>query len=450
MTSSRHPSRRRLLRDLGAGAVGLAGAGALGARTGSRRAAAAGDDARAVGTSGAPAAATDTTAATAATAETRVMTRNLALGADLTRLYDAEDDELDRVAGDLVATAEESRFDHRAAAIAAEIEATGPALVGLQEAVRVEVDSEVRFDYLNVLRRALRERGLDYEVVARATNADVTLPAAVDGLLSVLTVVDRDAVLVRGDVATENARSGRFDAALEVKRDGRTVTVPRGWAAVDATAAGRETTFVTTHLEAADAAVRRAQARELVGAFEDRESVVVAGDVNDGPDDAAGAYQQLARTFEDAAAVAGDPGPTCCQNANLRNRRSRLSTRLDHVFVRGPLVPTAVTLTGEDGSDRVDTPDGTVWPSDHAGVVATLRVEAESTTTAAPTNTPTESATDASTSTPTAGSATTGTDGGATNDGRDTTVSVPGFGVTAALVALGTALAAALRRRGDD
>jgi len=39
------------------------------------------------------------------------------------------------------------------------------------------------------------------------------------------------------------------------------------------------------------------------------------------------------------------------------------------VFLRGPFTPVAADVVGEESADR--TPGG-LWPSDHAGVVATL------------------------------------------------------------------------------
>ena len=99
--------------------------------------------------------------------------------------------------------------------------------------------------------------------------------------------------------------------------------------------------------------------------------------MNSGPGGSGGAYRLLTESFEDAHArlrpdAAGD---TCCQDADLRNDASRLSRRIDVVLARG-LKPLDVERVGEDRDDRVSVEvDGTptrLWPSDHAGVVATF------------------------------------------------------------------------------
>jgi endonuclease/exonuclease/phosphatase family metal-dependent hydrolase len=60
---------------------------------------------------------------------------------------------------------------------------------------------------------------------------------------------------------------------------------------------------------------------------------------------------------------------TCCQNENLGNSSSKLSVRYDLVFVKG-LTALDAKVVGDKTTDK--TPSG-LWPSDHAGVIATLR-----------------------------------------------------------------------------
>ena len=57
--------------------------------------------------------------------------------------------------------------------------------------------------------------------------------------------------------------------------------------------------------------------------------------------------------------------------ANLLNPISQLSERIDLVLFRGGFHVEDIRLVGEKPSDRI--PPG-LWPSDHAGVVATLRI----------------------------------------------------------------------------
>ena len=67
----------------------------------------------------------------------------------------------------------------------------------------------------------------------------------------------------------------------------------------------------------------------------------------------------------------GAPGPTCCQDPDLLNPVSALDQRIDLILVTGGLVPSAADVLGEDPADVAASGH---WPSDHAGVVATLDI----------------------------------------------------------------------------
>jgi hypothetical protein len=105
---------------------------------------------------------------------------------------------------------------------------------------------------------------------------------------------------------------------------------------------------------------------------------ILVGDFNS-PVDGSGSstYANLIGAgFTDAWNVThpGDPGFTCCQDANLLNNPSKLSQRIDLVlFKNGPAALNA-DIVGEALGDR--TPSG-LWPADHAGVVATLALAPE-------------------------------------------------------------------------
>ena len=66
-----------------------------------------------------------------------------------------------------------------------------------------------------------------------------------------------------------------------------------------------------------------------------------------------------------------DPGFTCCQDGDLRNPDSKLSFRIDLVLYRGDFHVENIELVGDKQADKT-TLSG-LWPSDHAGVVATLQ-----------------------------------------------------------------------------
>ena len=106
-------------------------------------------------------------------------------------------------------------------------------------------------------------------------------------------------------------------------------------------------------------------------------TVVFVGDFNASatpPTDTA--YGQfLAAGFVDAwtRKRPSDAGLTCCHLADLSNLTSVgvFTTRIDLILFRGDFRVEDIRLVGEEPGDRI--PPG-LWPSDHAGVVATLRI----------------------------------------------------------------------------
>ena len=105
------------------------------------------------------------------------MTRNLFLGADLRPVYAALSERLadvpDAVAG-VLGMVQRTDFPARARAIAGEIEAARPDLIGLQEAA-VWRSSSYEADNLELLEAELASRGLEYRRVATVTNGEVEL-----------------------------------------------------------------------------------------------------------------------------------------------------------------------------------------------------------------------------------------------------------------------------------
>ena len=329
-----------------------------------------------------------------AEAEVTVMTRNLYLGADLFTLLQAQTPEqVPALAGALWADVLASDFSARAGALAAEIEAHGPDLVGLQEVslYRTQAPSDyaaspgpnaeaVALDFLSILQDSLAARGPAYTAVATNTNADVELPAIVagEGLVDVR-LTDHDVILARAGVATAGATSQRFNFAAEIPIGGGEIPFVRGYSLLTATVDSVDFTFVNTHLEVAAGEAVNAQiiqANELRNALRSRAGIVVAvGDFNSDPAEAGqggDSYRLLTggeAPFADAWTAGG--GFTCCQAADLRNEASALSERIDLVLHRGDVTVLDAEVVGEEPGDRTG---GGLWPSDHAGVVATLRL----------------------------------------------------------------------------
>jgi endonuclease/exonuclease/phosphatase family metal-dependent hydrolase len=152
----------------------------------------------------------------------------------------------------------------------------------------------------------------------------------------------------------------------------------RGWASVDVESDGRRFRFVTTHLEADHPGIRSLQAMEMIASAGNTSlPLVFVGDFNasaNPPIDPA--YGQfLAAGFVDAwtRKHPSRPGLTCCHLPDLSNPTSVgfFDQRIDLVLFRGDFRVEDIRVVGEEPGDR--TRSG-LWPSDHAGVIATLRI----------------------------------------------------------------------------
>ena len=323
-----------------------------------------------------------------------VMTRNLYLGADLRPAITATTPEASQAAvASIFSVAQRTDFPGRAVALAREIADAGPLLVGLQEVAAwysgpfgdSAPATVVEYDYLQILLRELAIAGAPYTVVRVHDEADIEGPAGAPFHRDIR-LVQRDAILVKGGagdaVRLDGPRSGHFAARLVVPTaTGQVVTVNRGWVAVDATVDGRAFRFVNTHLEAFDPLIRLAQAGELVlptGPIGSAPgNVVLVGDLNSGPE----LPVHTNRLAFQALVVAGmtdtwralhpaDPGYTAGYAELLDDPPGpALEHRVDHVMTRGRVGLVDSWRSGVDPAGR--TPSG-LWPSDHAGVVATV------------------------------------------------------------------------------
>lgn len=323
-------------------------------------------------------------AATGPSAEMEVMTQNLYIGADLSRILNGES------AAAVFETVQQTNFPERAKAIATSISEAGPDLIGLQEATQITVYGPGgivldQVDYLAILLDELQRQGNYYLVASSVVNADVSMPLdATTG--TVARVVDRDVIIYRSDTTTvTNPRGTNYTANFSVRLQGFPVKFTRGFTEVDAQVAGGATVHVVnTHLEVEGAMChplsgppvecQLAQARELRAALsgEDK-AVVLVGDFN--ATSGTATYDAIrGRRFIDAW-IAGAPkaelGFTCCQNEDLRNEGSLLNQRIDLILlddeVKSPSVNAAVV--GDSPAEK--TPSG-MWYSDHGGVMAEL------------------------------------------------------------------------------
>ena len=111
--------------------------------------------------------------------------------------------------------------------------------------------------------------------------------------------------------------------------------------------------------------------------------IVLVGDFNSGPTDQivfdgvpiVPPYLQLAAAgYVDTWTLrpGRPPGFTCCQMGDLLNPASLLFKRIDHIFSNVVPAATKANIVGDEVIDLATVP---LWPSDHAGVAARVRLD---------------------------------------------------------------------------
>jgi endonuclease/exonuclease/phosphatase family metal-dependent hydrolase len=314
-----------------------------------------------------------------------VMTYNVYLGSSVEQVLSVENLlEVPTAVANVYNNVQASDFPGRATAIAASIKDYQPHLIGLQEIALIRRQSpgdriadgtvpaaEVVLDFLQILMDVLHAEGLDYHVAAKVENIDVEMPMFTETGIDDVRLTDYDVILARGDVQTAAATAVTYKNAVTV--DMLRLSVPRGYAAVDATVAGKTYRVVNTHLEAFSEAIRVAQTQELIDGLADETlPILLLGDFNTPAPDGAAYQMLLSAEYIDLWQADSDViGNTCCQDSDLLNNVSNHSKRIDLIFVcNHEGVVSAITHTvGDNPSDRF--PSG-LWPSDHAGVVALI------------------------------------------------------------------------------
>jgi endonuclease/exonuclease/phosphatase family metal-dependent hydrolase len=278
-------------------------------------------------------------------------------------------------------------FSARAGAMVKGIAANEPDLIGLQEVALWQTGphttpatpaARVEQDFLQILLDTLAAHGLNYSAVSSVNNFDVQGPALLSpaGLTDVR-LTDRDVILARTDesgpdLKPSNSQSGNYTTNLVISTVGGPITVLEGWASIDVKYRGQTIRFITTHLDAFVPQIRLAQANELLSGPANTDlPVVVAGDMN--TTSSTDTYAALSGAgFRDVWAQLhpADDGFTCCQTLPaITNSTPTLFERVDLFLVRGDLEAGGISRVGADPSDR--TVSG-LWPSDHAGLAATV------------------------------------------------------------------------------
>jgi hypothetical protein len=245
----------------------------------------------------------------------------------------------------------------------------------------------VVYDFVQLLLDSLAARGATYVVASQVTGTVVELPVftgAAPVPFDDVRFTDRDVIIARADVPTMNPQAGLFAARVNVPiggPGGPMLNQVRGWTSVDASVPGHTFRFMSTHLEVQSIApIQVLQGLELIAiATASPLPVVLVGDFNSAADGSqTPTYANIVGAgFQDVWNRLGQPGYTCCHDEDLLNETSTLDQRIDAVFLRGfrtadmGSIGARTYTVGDRPGDRL--PSG-LWPSDHAGVVAPLRI----------------------------------------------------------------------------
>lgn len=382
------------------------------------------------------------TAIAAGNSQIRVMTQNQYLGADLTPIIAAgTPGEFNAAVIAALGEVAANNYPERVQALAATIAERSPHLVGLQEMSAfgcTSVSSTIPDpcglfgpafnDHVVATVAALQGMGADYAAVATVKNLslDFVFPGPTsafdepgipvfldaDPLPDIfVTVIDRDVILARGDVAATpvsfvcmkpSIDGCNYDNVAETSVAGERINIERGFVAVDAIIKGDAFRFVNTHLEVRfpdpddplSMGLQALQSTELLLALTlnpepPASRVVLVGDFNSDPGDAPPApfltpYMQIvsgnaidgtpvSMPYSDTWLLRRQdkPGLTCCEDGDLLNASSAHTRRVDIIFSKSaPDKVNASRVLNTSAEDK--TPSG-LWPSDHATVDAMLK-----------------------------------------------------------------------------
>jgi hypothetical protein len=298
-----------------------------------------------------------------------------------------------------------TRFKDRANQIAAEIAQNKPALVGLQEVATwhagafdpqhpFALPAPVSEDFTQVLIAALAADRIHYAAVSRHDdNFTLAFPVVTPTGLAAVGMVESGVILARtdfppGQLKLSNPQSGTFNARIPLIPNPLDPDPPHGfqftnsWQSIDAKVRGKAFRFITTHLDALapNGVVSGPQAQELLaGPANTSLPVILSGDMNSGLTSSPAAYEAfLAGGLTDSwtAAGLGAPPLTCCHlapNDLVSDPSATYTEDLDHIFMRRRFSVLNEHLVGNVAPNPA--PASFIWPSDHAGMVATLRIE---------------------------------------------------------------------------
>jgi hypothetical protein len=314
-----------------------------------------------------------------------VMTRNLYVGGNVDRLILPGGDPIEELLL-TIAELQYTNFPERAVALAKEIKWWRPHLVGLQELSLIDIhlpDFGIVFtlNFEDIFMDAIDAMGLDYRIAGKVQNVEAIIPLGGDNYVS---LIDFDAVLARGDVKTSNEEAWHYTARFNTG-DPLYVEIIRGYIAVDAEVGKKKYRFVNTHLEPFVPAVKMGQAMELMFRLAGETlPVILVGDLNaEAPNDPVYDFIVNENDYVDSwtrnKVQSNKIGNTSGYEAMLDDPYDTLEKRIDFILVKSHvwagdyqnIGPVIAFVVGDQRKDM--TPSG-LWPSDHAGVIARLKI----------------------------------------------------------------------------
>jgi len=190
-------------------------------------------------------------------------------------------------------------------------------------------------------------------------------------------------VLVRSDLPPSilqwsNPQSAYFTNIVYLNSPIGVIPITRSWVSIDVQFKQNAFRLIGSHLESGDATIRDLQGGELrTGPANTPQPVIIAMDSNAQaapmPQDPAYLHFITAGYSDAWLEILPDTaGFTCCQAELDNNPVSQLYQRIDLILTLGNIEAKTIALYGADPSDR--TIDG-LWPSDHAGVAAWLKLQ---------------------------------------------------------------------------
>nr|WP_256380553.1 endonuclease/exonuclease/phosphatase family protein [Pelosinus sp. UFO1] len=297
-------------------------------------------------------------------------------GADFTPIVTATPAQLPERVTEVFRQFLATNFPVRVKKIACEIAAKKPDFIGLQEAELWQLVIPnfriVTYDFVQLLLTELEEIGLEYMIAVENRNFSAELPDSNGNLVRFL---DRDAILVRKRYEHKivDKQEANYKANLTVQIAGQPFVILRGWSSVDVELDENIFRMINTHLEPNAPNIQVEQAEELLAGPANTElPVIITGDLNSNADGSGtptyGIF--INAGFHDVWKEVGiGPGFTCCQAPDLLNAMSGLNSRIDFILFKNGWEPIEADLVGDKQDSRTSTG---LWPSDHAGVSASL------------------------------------------------------------------------------